>query len=211
MGFRLIISLLLLSVVCKVYSLDKPIRKVIELSSSQKRELIEATASLLNSDPSTRLKKALELQQVDKLLVETWDNEPGFQGWINFASIRLTAKRSFQSRILCVKEGHDLPWSHCQDESYVVAELSIGNIIVDDEISNEKLQAILDFVQDSKLMSPDGTLILAEKIYQVVEYKLSKNLGVFSTASDGKHTGIYLRSVTIDGRETYEPSNSTCK
>ena len=211
MGFRLIVSLILLSIVCNVYPLDNPIREEFELSSAQKRELTEAPAMLLVGEISTQLKHALELQQVEKILAAIWNDDPAVHGWINYAPIRLTEARRFQPRILCVKEGNEMPWIHCHDQSYTVAELSKGNIIVDEEISNENLQGILDFVQASDLSSSDKEPIIAERIYQVVQYKMSKNIGVFTTTPEGKHTGIYLRPVTIEGRETYETTNSICK
>jgi hypothetical protein len=194
----------------QLFCADDPIMVVLELTDEQKQELIEAPASLLDFRRYTLTDRALELQQVEKIRAETWGDSADIQGWIDYAPIRLSETRRFQPRVLCVKGGIAMVWSHCQDESYSVVELPKQNIIVSEEVSNEKLQDILAFVQVAGLKSPKNMPISSENIFRVVHYFASKKFGVFATTLAGEYATIVIQPVSRDGQETYEITDFAC-
>ena len=131
-----------------------------------------------------------------------------FEGRIDYAPIQISEGRTYHPRVICLGNGDEIEWEHCQDESYSLAHLRSHDkpIMVSDNVDSSELQRILDFVQGAELESH------AAGVYQVVKYRVSGNIGVFATTpARDEWTEVFLQpSIGADGARSYEITECPC-
>jgi len=185
----------------------------VQLSTEQRQRLTQAPAAHLNSPPSTLLKQALAGQGVPQIRADAEGEGTGtIQGWIDYAPIQISEGRTYHPRVVCLANGDEVEWEHCQDESYSLAHLPSYDkpIMVSENVDNGELQRILDFVKTAELESPKNTPVQAAGVYQVVKYRVSGNIGVFATTpAKDEWTEVFLQpTIGADGAGTYEITES---
>ena len=139
------------------------------LPAEERDALVAAPHSFLHKLRPLELREAIHLGTIDSIRVDKITEKPSdedverlgrdplitYQGWIRYSTVVLSTSRLYHPIVLCVSQGVEINWVHCQDHSKIQLQTKRMQkpITFHGDLSDEQVDQIFDAIDDAKIIS----------------------------------------------------------
>ncbi len=180
--------------------------EIVEISAADREALLAAPRVLVRPQPSVWLYAAFHAGTVDSFKVEKFiENfnsaaEGGtgrnplttHLGWIRYAPVVQTDSRMHQPVVMCVSQGAEIRWIHCQDESWVWlqtadmanairfnGELGIVRSAQTFDLEDDHIAPIFDLIDNAALISKStDQLVTSDDVCQITNNSIPRSIWI---------------------------------
>jgi hypothetical protein len=179
----------------------------LELSEQQKLEVIEAPRRLI-AQPSEHLQQAIRSGISKAFVIDESKEERAeypYMAIIDYAPITISETQSVEPMVVCEGGGIPPQWVNCFDNSDFFVNLpNHVPIAVNSWTTPEQVLAILAVVDQAQIFTPEDVLITSDDVNHI----LRRNEDIYAVIASAT---INLRRVLVDGIESYEVTEYSCR